>query len=103
MDFTVGQMALPTGKTLGLGMGWTTEAETNPKLVKLGKDRMGRSVLYPFSEDNRLRLSGKIAALDRTARNPQFSPLPDSLPSLGLAGVCLGKHILCRMGPVSLS
>lgn len=45
-------MALPTGKTLGLRMGWTTEAETNPKLVKLVQDRMGRSVPYPASEDS---------------------------------------------------
>lgn len=84
-------MALPIGKTLGLGMGWTTEVETNLKLVKFGKDRVRCSVPYPASKVPlkgagcvlALGIWGSTAALDRTAGSPQLSPSLATCPPWG--------------------
>lgn len=85
-------MALRTRNTLCLGMGWTTESETNLKMVKLGEDREGNTVPCPASPGS-WGSQQSIETLARAARTPQLSPL-----SPGLAPFCLGTHILCRMG-----
>lgn len=68
-------------------MGWTTEVETNLKLVKLGKDRVRCSVPYPASEGGWLCFGfggwGSRAALDRAAGSPQLSSSLATCPPWG--------------------